>query len=494
MRQYDIAVAKSRHDKTLRNMSVEWSELAAKLATTKKTPETLAEYKALPKERQGEIKDVGGFVGGYLNAGSRKSGNVVHRSILTLDLDAASVYMWDDFTMIYNCAAVVYSTHKHTAEAPRLRLVIPLSRDVQIDEYEAIARKVAENIGIEQVDDTSYEPHRLMYWGSTSKDGEYYYRVQEGEPLDVDSALRAYKDWRDCIQWAYSSRVNARIRQATKQAGDPTEKGGIVGAFCRTYTIREAIAKYLPKIYEPCRDSNRYTYTEGTTSGGVIVYDESFVFSHHATDPASGRLCNAFDLVRLHRFGNQDANCLPDTPVNRLPSYKAMEELAQQDKDVVKLIAAERTRNATNDFAGVGDSQEEQNEDWQKDLDVDKRGNFLKTLKNIELILTNDNALRGALRRDEFNHTDVLVKSLPWREKSAARPYWDNEDDANLRCYLAREPWCMEGKDKIYDAFEAMMSKRRFHPIRDYLNAQLWDGTPRLDTLMIDYLGASTTH
>lgn len=490
MRQYDIAVAKSRHDKTLRNMSVEWLELAAKLAITKTTPETLAEYKALPKERQGEIKDVGGFVGGYLNAGSRKSGNVVHRSILTLDLDAASVYMWDDFTMIYNCAAVVYSTHKHTAEAPRLRLVIPLSRDVQIDEYEAIARKVAENIGIEQVDDTSYEPHRLMYWGSTSKDGEYYYRVQEGEPLDVDSALRAYKDWRDCTQWAYSSRVNARIRQATKQAGDPTEKGGIVGAFCRTYTIREAIAKYLPKIYEPCRDSNRYTYTEGTTSGGVIVYDESFVFSHHATDPASGRLCNAFDLVRLHRFGNLDANCLPDAPVNRLPSYKAMEELAQQDKDVVKLIAAERTRNATNDFAGVGDSQEEQNEDWQKDLDVDKRGNFLKTLKNIELILTNDNALRGALRRDEFNHTDVLVKSLPWREKSAARPYWDNEDDANLRCYLAREPWCMEGKDKIYDAFEAMMSKRRFHPIRDYLNAQLWDGTPRLDTLMIDYLGA----
>ena len=492
MRQYDIAVAKSRHDKTLRNKSVEWQELASKLAKVKVTHETLAEYRAMPKEKQGEIKDVGGFVGGYLNAGSRKSGNVVHRSILTLDLDTASTSMWEDFTLIYDCAALVYSTHKHTPEHPRLRLVIPLSRDLQIDEYEAVARKVAENIGIEQVDDTSYEPHRLMYWPSASKDGEYYYQLQEGEPLDVDSVLRSYKDWKDCTQWAYSTRVTSRIRQATKQAGEPTDKPGIVGAFCRTYGIREAIEKFLPRIYEPCTE-DRYTYTEGTTSGGVIVYDDCFTFSHHATDPASGRLCNAFDLVRLHRFGTADANCSPDTPVNRLPSYKAMEELARQDKAVVKLIAAERLSEASADFDTIGSNTTDVavNDDWQKELDVDRRGNFLRTLKNIELILTNDPALRGILKRDEFNHTDVLVGALPWRNKSASRPYWDNEDDANLRCYLAREPWCMEGKDKIYDAFEAMMSKRRFHPIRDYLNGLLWDGVPRLDTMIIDYLGAA---
>lgn len=492
MRQYDIAIAKSRHDKTLRNKCVEWQELANKLAKVKVTHETLAEYRAMPKEKQGEIKDVGGFVGGYLNAGSRKSGNVVHRSILTLDLDTASTSMWEDFTLIYDCAALVYSTHKHTPEHPRLRLVIPLSRDLQIDEYEAVARKVAENIGIEQVDDTSYEPHRLMYWPSASKDGEYYYQLQDGNPLDVDSVLRSYKDWKDCTQWAYSTRVTSRIRQATKQAGEPTDKPGIVGAFCRTYGIRKAIEKFLPKIYEPCTE-DRYTYTEGTTSGGVIVYDDCFTFSHHATDPASGRLCNAFDLIRLHRFGAADANCSADTPVNRLPSYKAMEELARQDKAVVKLIAAERLSEASADFNTIESNTTDVavNDDWQKELDVDRRGNFLRTLKNIELILTNDPALRGVLKRDEFNHTDVLVGVLPWRNKSASRPYWDNEDDANLRCYLAREPWCMEGKDKIYDAFEAMMSKRRFHPIRDYLNGLLWDGVPRLDTMIIDYLGAA---
>lgn len=499
MKQYDIAIAKSRHDKTLRNITMTWDDIVVKLSKVVRTAETLAEYKALNKMKQGEIKDVGGFVGGYLVAGSRKSGGVSYRSLLTLDLDNATPSMWDDFTMMYACASVVYSTHKHTAEAPRLRLVMPLSRDVAIDEYEAIARKVAENIGIEQVDDTSYEPHRLMYWPSASKDGEYFFRNADGKPLDVDSVLASYRDWHDCTQWAYSSRVTARIRQTTKQAGEPTEKGGIVGAFCRTYGIREAIEKYLSKIYE-AHGENRYTYTEGTTAGGVIIYDNAFAYSHHATDIAHGRLCNAFDLVRLHYYGSADAHSLPDTPVNRLPSYKAMEELARQDKSVVKLLAQERVSEATADFDKVCDTSGNKTPDnnadsdeWQRELDVDRRGNFLKTLRNVELILRNDKAIGQALKRDEFNHTDVLMTDLPWRKKSAARPYWDNEDDANLRCYLAREPWCMEGKEKIYDAYEAMMSERRYHPIRDYLNAQLWDGVPRLDTLMIDYLGAYDT-
>ncbi|HBI1001685.1 TPA: hypothetical protein PJK85_002768, partial [Staphylococcus aureus] len=86
---------------------------------------------------------------------------------------------------------------------------------------------------------------------------------------------------------------------ADKQ-GDPEEKPGIVGAFCRAYTIEEAISTFIPDLYEK-HSTNRYTYHEGSTAGGLVLYENNkFAYSHHNTDPVSGMLVNSFDLVRIH--------------------------------------------------------------------------------------------------------------------------------------------------------------------------------------------------
>ena len=63
----DIALGNSRKTKTWKNKPMTWSELLGRLATTTRTPETVAEYKAMSRSQQSEIKDVGGFVGGYCN-------------------------------------------------------------------------------------------------------------------------------------------------------------------------------------------------------------------------------------------------------------------------------------------------------------------------------------------------------------------------------------------------------------------------------------------
>lgn len=83
--------------------------------------------------------------------GHRQNGNVLCRSMLTLDLVFAGKDFWDDFIMLNDYAACVYSTHKHTNDKPRLRLIVPLARDVGPEEYEAIARRVAGDIGIDHV-------------------------------------------------------------------------------------------------------------------------------------------------------------------------------------------------------------------------------------------------------------------------------------------------------------------------------------------------------
>ena len=76
----DIAIGNSRKTKIWKNKPTPWSELLDRLASVTRTSETAAEYRAMPRACQAEVKDVGGFVGGYVNHGSRS--DVRHRSIL----------------------------------------------------------------------------------------------------------------------------------------------------------------------------------------------------------------------------------------------------------------------------------------------------------------------------------------------------------------------------------------------------------------------------
>jgi len=294
---------------------------------THRTHETVLEYEAFSRDRQAEIKDIGGFVAGSINTGRRKNENISGRSALTLDLDFAKPEFWNLFSMLYDCAACMYSTHKHTPEIPRLRLVIPLDRVVFADEYTAIGRRVAGDLGINTFDDTTFEPARLMYWPSTSVDGIYEFEQQDGEWLCADSVLASYKDWRDASSWPVSDRVKTIIHSDIKRQGDPLEKTGLIGVFCREYSISEAIASFLSDLYtSTANDDSRYTYVHGSTSGGMVAYEDKFAFSHHGTDPTSGTLVNAWDLVRVHLYGTKDDRTKEGTSPANLPSFKAMEE------------------------------------------------------------------------------------------------------------------------------------------------------------------------
>ena len=483
----DVALGNSRKTKTWKNRPIQWSDLLERLSQTTRTPETVAEYKAMSRDKQSDIKDVGGFVGGYCNNGSRS--DIRHRSILCLDADFADEELWPDWELIFGCAAAVYSTHKHTPEKPRLRLVIPLSRNVTPDEYQAIGRRVAAALGIDKFDDTSYQPQRMMYWPSTSQDGEYFFRYCDAPFLDADAELATYHDWRDISCWPMSSRVADITKRAETKQKDPLEKGGLVGAFCRAYSIQEAIETYVP-TYQPCAEPNRYTYTEGSTGAGVVIYDNKFSYSHHATDPASSQLCNAWDLVRLHQFHDLDRDSAPDTPPASLPSYKAMVALATEDKRVTAQIVTDRTAEALADLAEDTDVPTT-TDNWREKLKVTDKGAIAQTIENAVIILQYDPRLSGSLAYDEMSHQIVTRKSLPWRRVSSVGQ-WTDADDAALRYYMEKV-YGIAGKDRIFDAVNVVAQQASFHPVKEFLESDTWDGVPRVDTLLIDYLGAEDT-
>lgn len=483
----DLATAHSRIAKKWRNRHWLWSELLQRCSETKRTGETAAEYARMSKEEQSNVKDVGGFVGGYLSGGIRKNANVMYRTVATLDIDYGTVNVWDDFTMAFGFAAMIYSTHKHSSKTPRYRLVFPLSRQVSPAEYEPLCRKIAAEIGIDLFDDTTYELPRLFYWPSTSKDADFVFDYQDGPACDVDAILSQYVDYKDVSAWPLSCREGDVITHEIKKQGDPTEKPGVIGAFCRAYSIEDAIDNFLSDKYEKTGHDGRYTYKLGSVAGGLVCYEGKFAYSHHETDPASKQLCNAFDLCRVHLFGAQDEGSRA-LDVARKPSYAAMQEFAAKDKSVKLLMARERAQAAADDFDGLDDAElpEDYNDEWKAELEYTKSGKLLCNIANIILILENDPALAGHIVHDLFTGMDSAKDGLPWNKNANQ---WTDTDDANLRVWLEKH-YDITGKEKIADALTAVLTRHSYHPIRDYLSGLTWDGVPRLDRIIIDYMGA----
>jgi len=483
-----IATGRSRRETDWKNRELLWSQLVDRLNRTTHTGETYEEYKKLTRKEQDQVKDVGGFVGGTLKGGRRKTEAVVWRQVVTLDADYIKGDFWASVEVMLGCGCAVYSTHKHSSATPRLRLVLPLSRPVAPDEYQAVARRIAADLGIDFFDDTTYQPHRLMYWPSTASDGEFFFQHLDEPWLDPDTVLARYPDWRDISYWPESSRTRESRKKLADKQGDPTEKPGIVGAFCRAYPVSVALETFLEEVYEPCGDG-RYTYSPGSSVGGLVLYDnDKFAYSHHGTDPISGKLVNAFDLVRLHRFGIRDDDAEPGTPTVRLPSYTAMVEFAMADDQVKATLGEELLARAQEDFEG-----QDAPDDWLKRLKFNKRGEILDTLSNLVLILRNDQNLKG-IAYNAHRGFIVLLEPMPWRKPEDDKgPNWNDSDDSNLLVYLEKV-YKIYSPPKLNAALDAVSHERSFHPIREYLaGLPEWDGIPRLEELLIDYLGAEDT-
>lgn len=463
-------------------MELYWSDFIKRLSVPHRSTETLTEYKRLPKPRQDELKDVGGFVGGQLSGGRRKSGNVICRSLVTLDLDNIPAGQTEDILRrveALGCAYVVYSTRKHESAAPRLRVIIPTDRDLTADEYEPVVRKIASLIGIEFCDPTTFDVSRLMYWPSCCSDSEWVFTYGDKAFACADGILEMYGDWHNVSEWPTVPGETERLERNRKRQEDPTTKKGIIGAFCRVYDVPAAMDKFLPGTYEETTISGRYTYTAGSTVGGAVLYDDGkFLYSHHATDPVQGRLCNSFDLVRLHKFGYLDEEAKPDTPIAKLPSMKEMKNFATQDK-------ATRLEDAKEKFGVQG------NEEAVLELDYDGNNKLKKTAKNIMIVIENDPDLVGKFYYDEFSERIRTKGGLPWNAEIKERSVNDT-DMAGLRVHLETK-YGLTGISKIQDAFDTFMQKTAIHTVRDYLDGLHWDGEKRLDRVFIDYLGAEDT-
>lgn len=487
MNKYTLSVAGSSASLKWSTVRYTWEDFLERLNRDIRSTETMRDFDRLDRTARANLKDVGGYMAGELSGARRLKSAVLSRSMITLDVDYAdSLFPVEFETRFPGVAAVIYNTRSDREKSRRFRVVIPFAEEVRdAAQYEAAARKMAELLGIDLFDPTTFQAERMMYWQSLSSDQPKVFEVFEGGPISAEYLLSLYghnEEWRDIRNWAFKSDQEKETRAIVGKAmaQNPKEKAGLVGAFCRAYSVPAAIEKYLSGVYEIAPGNDRYTYKAGHSVGGMIVFDDLFCFSYHSTDPiADGHAYNAYDLVRVHKFGH----------LGKEDSTKEMNKLVCADKECVKDMV---TPDADlDDFDDYGDAVKSDSTEEVTELvwDLDGKGNKQVTVNNFVNAFKSDPLLNGLLAYDMLKGTIVFTRPS-FTAKGSKKGDLVNDTDISIIKGRIERMHGIYNDAKLNDAIEQVSSDNAFHPIKLYLESLTWDGVPRIDTFLVDYMGA----
>lgn len=396
---------------------------------------------------------------------------VVSRAVITLDADTPG----EGFVEAVDAtgyAGLIHTTYSSTNVQPRYRVLIPTDRSLAPDEYHAAASALIQKIGKEHFDPGSVQPERYMFKPSEPKPGTFWGRPLKG--TITAPAEQLLDDFNPDLTILPMPKPHRNKR-------DPFAIAGTIGAFNRAYEdFNDLISEYeLP--YESVAE-DRWRLAGAVAAAGMGTMGEGLVYSHHANDPAFGQASSAFDLARLHLYGDLDDGH-EKTPVNRKPSQLAMLETATQDIRVVKeLVGEDFVADLEQTTRDVLDDAPVRN--WRLDFKLDPRsGEIRDVIDNWDLIGENDPSFRG-LYYNEMTLSVETDQNLPWRQDVDKRPTFDSGDRASLALHIERQYTLRPARYYLDDLINDRARRRRVNPVRDYLEGLVWDGVARVETAL----------
>lgn len=472
---YPVAYADRPNDAHWRQDTVTWDEICEWVKHPAKRKEC-GNYILATLQRTAKV-----------HAGAKEPCKNIHRdnrsvtrrsAVLALDVDTPDTGFDVQVELLLSGTSyVLHTTYSSTPSEPRYRLLVQVDRDMAPDEYVAATQALADRLGMDQFDAGSFQPARFMYRPGTRKPEWYDYAIGEGSPLHVEDLLDAFeKD------------LSAKpIPHPGKNKRDPFELEDPIGSFNRAYEDWDLLIEVYDLPYDKVSE-DRYHLRGATSEAGMgpVSGAPGLVYSHHAHDPAHGKTCSAFDLVRLHWFGDLDEGSKPGTPVNKLPSHIQMLEVASRDSAVIKA----QFDAVVSDFdLPLPEGAEPPDTSWMGKLKLSKQGRFIDDVKNWDLIGKHDPVFQQ-LYFNVLTVSPEVSGNLPWRRVDSMNRTFDATDIVKLRFYLERKFKFRPSKEFTYDLVIAKAADRRVSPVQDYLEQLVWDGTPRVETCLP---GASPT-
>lgn len=394
----------------------------------------------------------------------RVKDGVESRSVLALDIDSPSPDFLDRMDLTFPYAAIMHTTYSSAPDAPRYRLLIPTDRAMAPDEYIVAAKQVMSTLGESQFDSGSDQPERFMYKPAAQERSWFHFWEYDGEVAQVSHLLRDFDP----------DLSTKTFPPPTKTKRNPFEIEGVIGAFNRAYEDWDLLISTYELPYEKVSEDRYHLVGSASEAGmGPMAGATGFMYSHHTSDPAYGRTCSAFDLVRLHRFGELDEGEPRQTPVNKLPSQTAMLDLASIDPRVTAEMVGV-------DFDAVM-SDEIDDSSWKLKLRrAPRSGKFVDCIQNWDLVVDND-PLFQKLYFNEMSLSPELSESPPWRQVTKHSHVVSNVDRWEFVHYIEREYGIAASRARIDALIDTKAGRQTMNPVREYLEGLTWDGTPRVE-------------
>ena len=121
-------------------------------------------------------------------------------------------------------------------------------------------------------------------------------------------------------------------------------------------------------------------------------------------------------------------------------------------------------------------------------LDQSQKGKVYNTAANYRRVLQDDPLLKGAIRKNLLTERIDIVKPLGWYRESSTL----TDVDIKYLLLYFEQNYGLTVEKKIEDAVKVIANENRYHPVCDFLNSLVWDGTERIRFCLHHFLGADT--
>jgi predicted P-loop ATPase len=128
--------------------------------------------------------------------------------------------------------------------------------------------------------------------------------------------------------------------------------------------------------------------------------------------------------------------------------------------------------------------------DWRTHLIVNRDGSPKPILANAITALRVAPEWAGTVAYNEFAAQVTIQQALPWGERAGGN--WSDQHDRKFAEWLQRQGVLVATKI-AFEAVQTVAMDRPYHPCRDYVKSQVWDGLARVNSWPTKYLGVQAS-